>query len=139
MKLLAEPKEPFTYVTTSYSLNDLWDILGSLSAQEYELACVPFKLNGVWTAALALLPQQPLYYIQNIGFCGNCLYWWREGGHGYTANLDKAWKVTKEKADSICTDRPKEDIPWPVEKVDALASRHLDSEVARSAALKTSL
>jgi hypothetical protein len=54
-----------------------------------------------------------LYYIQNRGYCGNCLRWWKDGGHGYTSNLDEAWKVSKERAEEICRSRPEEDIPWP--------------------------
>jgi hypothetical protein len=54
-----------------------------------------------------------LYYIQNIGYCGNCLKWWRENGNGYTDDLRQAWKVSKEQATQICNSRPKEDIPWP--------------------------
>jgi len=68
-----------------------------------------------------------LYYIQNKGYVGNCLKWWREGGHGYTCNLDEAWKVSKEKAEEICKSRPKEDIMWKVSFVDQMAERHLTS------------
>lgn len=64
-------------------------------------------------------------YIQNVGYCGNSLRWWRVDGHGYTNNLDEAWKVTKEKADSIAEGRPGEDIPWRVEDADAKAERHV--------------
>jgi hypothetical protein len=75
-----------------------------------------------------------LYYIQNRGYCGNCLRWWTDGGHGYTSNLDEAWKVSKERAEEICRSRPDEDIPWPAEKVDAVAVRHVDSERLREVA-----
>lgn len=66
-----------------------------------------------------------MYYIQNVGYCGNCLKWWRAGGRGYTANLDEAWLVDKAKADSICSSRPKEDIPWPQGKALAASERHV--------------
>jgi len=56
---------------------------------------------------------QDLYYIQHKGFCGNSLFWWRTGGHGYTSNLDEAWKVTKEEAEEICRVRRGEDIARP--------------------------
>ena len=69
-----------------------------------------------------------LYYIQNVGFVGNCLRWWRPAGHGYTSDLDEAWKLEKQDAERICRNRPTEDIPWSVDQVDALAVRHLDSE-----------
>ncbi|HOL73936.1 MAG TPA: hypothetical protein PKW45_21000 [Bryobacteraceae bacterium] len=69
-------------------------------------------------------PASDLYYIQHIGYCGNCLIWWREGGHGYTSNLDEAWKLPKTEAERICKDRPSKDIPWPVALVDACSVRH---------------
>jgi hypothetical protein len=28
-----------------------------------------------------------LYNTQNVGYCGNCLIWWRKDGHSYN-NLD---------------------------------------------------
>lgn len=68
------------------------------------------------------------YYIQNVGFTGNCLKWWAVDGKGYTADLNKAWRVTEEKAKSICNDRPTQDIMWQVDEVDAFASRHVDYE-----------
>lgn len=66
-----------------------------------------------------------LYYIQNKGFVGNCLIWWRKGGGGYTCNLDEAWQVTKEKADEICRVRKGEDVAHLVSLVDASAYRHV--------------
>ncbi len=70
------------------------------------------------------MPEE-LYYIQNKGYCGNCLIWWREGGHGYTCNLNEAWKLPKEEAERICKDRPAEDIPWPAGLIDGAADRHV--------------
>jgi hypothetical protein len=73
------------------------------------------------------MTEPELYYIQNAGRpVGNCARWWCEGGHGYTSDLAKAWKVTAEQAASICKDRPKEDIAWPVATIDRLAETHLD-------------
>ncbi len=72
-----------------------------------------------------------LFYIQNTGFQGNCLKWWRVDGHGYTCNLEEAWKVTESKALDICSSRPKEDIPWPADYIEASARRHVDCEVLR--------
>ena len=69
--------------------------------------------------------EPPLYYIQNRGFSGNCLFWWKPDGHGYTADLKKAWKVTAEQAKRICRDRPEEDIPRLVEEMDQIAQLHV--------------
>jgi len=59
-----------------------------------------------------------LYYIRNLGFVGNCLRWWKEGGHGYTCDLNEAWKVTEEAARGITKIRRGEDIAYRVEDVD---------------------
>lgn len=74
--------------------------------------------------------SESLYYIQNKGFVGNCLLWWREGGSGYTCNLNEAWKVSKEEAGRICRTRPREDIAHPVSLIDSLAVRHATSTKA---------
>jgi hypothetical protein len=73
----------------------------------------------------ALMKAPQMYYIQHRGFCGNCLFWWSPDGHGYTCNLDAAWKVTREEAHEICKSRPKEDIPWLVTKANGKAQRHV--------------
>lgn len=66
-----------------------------------------------------------LYYIQNNGFVGNCLLWWRKNNAGYTCNIDEALKVSYEEAMRICKTRPKEDIPHPASVVEAAAQRHV--------------
>ena len=84
--------------------------------------------SGLQCPAWRKKPEE-LFYIQNRGFEGNCLRWWRVDGNGYTANLNDAWKVTREKAESICRSRPNEDTMRPASVVDALAHRHLSCEV----------
>lgn len=81
--------------------------------------------------------NEDLYYIQNVGYCGNCIKFWRVDGHGYTMDLNDAWKVTREKAASICRDRPKEDIPLSAALLDSIAERHVNSETLRLAQRKT--
>ena len=72
-----------------------------------------------------IMVEPELYYIQNKGYAGNCLFWWRPDGRGYTCDLNEAWKVTKERAEEICRTRPKEDIPRLVKIVDGVAVRHV--------------
>lgn len=76
---------------------------------------------------------ETMYYIQNVGYCGNCLKWWRNGGHGYTMDLNDAWKVGAAQAASICRTRPKEDIAWDAGLIDEIAARHIDCEALRAA------
>lgn len=73
-----------------------------------------------------------LYYIQNVGYCGNCLKWWCPDGHGYTVNLREAWKVNREQATDICRSRPAEDIPWPAEVAEAVAQLHVSGSLKQA-------
>ena len=71
--------------------------------------------------------NEPLFYIQDTrAVCGNSAVWWAEGGHGYTSNLDKAWKVpgTWKERDT--------DVLRPCAEIDALAERHFDVQKLRS-------
>ena len=65
------------------------------------------------------------YVIQNAGYCGNCLRFWRPDGHGYTLNLEEAWIVGKAQAEAICSSRPTEDIPWLLSVAIARSERHV--------------
>lgn len=72
-----------------------------------------------------------LYYILSpYGPCGNCASWWRIDGHGYSANLQEAWKVPLEMAKSICGMK-RGDKAYPVEVIDTLSTRHLDTQLLR--------
>jgi hypothetical protein len=74
-----------------------------------------------------------LYYIQNkkgAGCVGNCTLFWCVDGSGYTVDLDKAWKVSKEQGESICRSRrPTEDYLHSVDRIDAIAHRHVDIQL----------
>lgn len=77
---------------------------------------------------------QELFYIQDKRtYCGNSCFWWKPDGHGYTCNLDEAWKVTREKAESIMRHRPDVDVAWPVDFIDAGTARHFDMQKLRKA------
>lgn len=71
---------------------------------------------------------EPLFYIQNRGYCGDCLRWWKADRCGYTSNLDMALKLPETEAKALCASRSVEDFPWPVSEVDNAAERHLNSE-----------
>lgn len=44
-----------------------------------------------------------IYLLQNVtaGCLGNCPQFWREGGSGYTVNIDEAQRFTPEEAANI--------------------------------------
>ncbi len=63
-----------------------------------------------------------MYYIRDRRqTVGNCVMWWREGGNGYTCNLDEAGKYTEAAA----FHKRDTDIPVPVEVAEAAAVRHV--------------
>lgn len=58
---------------------------------------------------------EELYYIQN-GYVGNAILWWGINSRGYTTDITKAGKYTKEEAEKIIQ-RP-QDIAWLCEHID---------------------
>ncbi len=59
--------------------------------------------------------SQELYYIQN-GYVGNAILWWGIDSKGYTTDITKAGKYTKEQAKEIIQ-RP-QDVAWLCKHVD---------------------
>lgn len=68
-----------------------------------------------------------LYYIQAQGYVGNSIIWWGENSGGYTTNLKKAGRYTKEEAQAICRSRGA-DTAWPCDYIDSIAVPHVDSQ-----------
>lgn len=68
-------------------------------------------------------PVPQFYYIQDSrSYVGNSVLWWREGRAGYTTNLAEAMKVA---GDWKGRDT---DILWPVDEIDARATRQFDAQ-----------
>jgi len=59
--------------------------------------------------------EKDLYYIQN-GYVGNAILWWAIDGKGYTTEISKAGKFTKDEAKKIIQ-RP-QDVAWLCKHVD---------------------
>src|SRR5271165_564303 len=109
---------------------ELADVETTLWLRGYEALVV--ELERRETKREGLQPSAvPLYYIQNTGYCGNCIKFWCIDGHGYTLDLKQAWKVPQERADKICRSRPHEDIPLLASDIDAIAQLHVNSESLR--------
>lgn len=66
--------------------------------------------------------KDELYYIQNQGYSGNAFFWWGLNSNGYTVDINKAQKFTKEKAEGII--KRSEDTAWPCEYIDANEAAH---------------
>ena len=74
-----------------------------------------------------------VFVILNRGpVVGNCALFWCDGGHGYTCDLDKAWKVDGEKAEDICSCRPEEDFAIPYDVAVADSKRHCSADTLRN-------
>ncbi len=73
---------------------------------------------------------EEMYYVRNTrSVVGNSILWWADGGHGYTCDLSKAWKVPKSKAASICRDRPEQDVMVKAKYAERSTERHVDSQL----------
>jgi len=59
--------------------------------------------------------KEKLYYIQN-GYVGNAILWWAIDSKGYTTDIGKVGKYTKEEAKKIIQ-RP-QDIAWECNYID---------------------
>jgi hypothetical protein len=60
------------------------------------------------------------FYIQNkdAGYLGNAIIFWALNNNGYTADLNKAQKFTREQAEIICLGNPKKNIAWRCDYID---------------------
>lgn len=56
------------------------------------------------------------YYIQN-GYDGNAANWWAKDSGGYTTDIAKAHRYSRQEAINICITR-KEDRAWPCSYID---------------------
>jgi hypothetical protein len=70
------------------------------------------------------------YYVENIqrGNVGNCMLWWKIGGHGYGCNLKKA-QVFDENDPSLASIRNSGKYKlWEKNYIDSIAILHVDSQ-----------
>jgi len=67
------------------------------------------------------MAKEKQYYIQN-GWVGNSVLWWGIDSKGYTTEIDKAGRFTKQQANSIIQ-RP-EDKAWECNHVDKNLKAH---------------
>lgn len=59
--------------------------------------------------------EETFYYIKN-GFVGNAVLWWGQDSKGYTTDINKAGRYTKEESLKIIK-RP-EDTAWECDYID---------------------
>lgn len=74
--------------------------------------------------------MEEMYYIQDTrSYCGNSVMWWAVDGHGYTSDIAKAWRVSKEEALRII--RRDTDKAWPASEVNKHIRQHIDHQDLR--------
>lgn len=78
----------------------------------------------------ATTPDEP-YLIRNL-VGGEMALWWKPERAGYTANVDKAGRYTREEAEAQARAR-NTDEAWPLSKALALASRYVPNETITAA------
>lgn len=61
-----------------------------------------------------------LYYIRHNSYVGNAIVWWGVDGDGYTTDINKAGKYTKQKAVEICNNRYGEDTAYLCSVIDTI-------------------
>lgn len=76
------------------------------------------------------IDKHSMYYVQDKrSVVGNCASWWRQGGGGYTCEIEEAGAYTG----AAVLDMRDTDIPWPVNEVQKLTVEHVRVEALRRA------
>lgn len=71
------------------------------------------------------------YYIMDTrSFAGNCVFFWRPNGGGYTCKVDEAGLFSEEEAQRIHKNRGT-DVPVPEDFVKKAVSLHVDIQDLR--------
>lgn len=74
------------------------------------------------------LPADKMYYVQDRrNYVGNSVLWWGLNSNGYTTNIDKAHKFTKQEVQQFINGRPT-DIIWESSHVEQGILRHVDGQ-----------
>lgn len=73
--------------------------------------------------------QDRLYYVTDGTYCGNMMNWWRRGGRGYSSKIEEAEIFTEKDAIDLIRNHPdKLFSAYPVDHIDSVVSRHVDSQ-----------
>jgi hypothetical protein len=77
------------------------------------------------------MPEEQYLILHTFTVNGDCAVWWGPNHNGYTTDIDKAGRYTKDEADKIYRNRPKLDKPIPWSKVEPLIVRHVHIDKVR--------
>lgn len=77
-----------------------------------------------------LYPNDSYFYIQDRrSYVGNSVLWFGPNNRGYTIDIDKAGKYSKEEIIDLFKNGKREtDIIWPADEVENNIKRHVDSQ-----------
>jgi hypothetical protein len=96
------------------------------AARERETEFEAMQLQAI--AATPAENAEDLYYLQDSRqYLGNSIMWWRQGGAGYTSNIDEAGVFTHDQAYGQHRSR-ETDKPWKKSYIDVRTSRHVDHQ-----------
>jgi hypothetical protein len=75
------------------------------------------------------LPENDYFYVQDRrNYVGNAVLWWAKDGKGYTTDLTKAHKYTKDEIISDFTDSRETDIIWIGSHVEKAIRSYVDAQ-----------
>jgi hypothetical protein len=77
------------------------------------------------------MPEEQYLILHTFTVNGDCAVWWGPDHRGYTTDIDKAGRYTKEEADAIYSNRPRLDKPILWSKVEPLIVRHVHIDKVR--------
>lgn len=97
--------------------NQLEDLLHTREVQQKRKAFVETQSDDT------------LFIIQNQGYVGNNIKFWGVQGAGYTTNLDKAKRFTKEQVLIQFVNGREEDIIWLASELEAKAALMVDHQL----------
>lgn len=83
---------------------------------------IRFRKNKVLS-----FPETEMFYIQN-GYVGNSVSWWGLESRGYTTDITKAQKYTRQEVLKRFVNAREEDRIWAASHVDQHISQHVDSQ-----------
>jgi len=91
------------------------------------------KVEDVRKKALEALPDNELFYVQDSrSYVGNSVLWWGLNNKGYTTELNKAQKYTKEEVIKQFSSSRDSDVIWVASHVESLIRTHVDMQYLES-------
>jgi len=129
-------EEKNLYIETTNKLNELIGLVKCI-VPEHMPRVMEYvsKLSSVISNCTLIDYEKPkLYYIQDARtVVGNCMYWWRPNGRGYTTDIKQAGKFDE----SYIKNLRDTDIAFTCEYIDSMTVEHVRADqIDKSQAIK---